>query len=99
MEKTEDKQLSWKMTFLAFAFIIAIPFIFPLGMFAYERYRVNLRWAEIVAEHEVTSLSSFNQLCSTILAAATEQQWDDIVVQWSELCVSRNKEYFEKYGR
>jgi hypothetical protein len=90
MTETVDKTLTWKATILGAAFVLAIPSIFPLGMFAWERYKHEMRWLELRMETKRSTAESLNQLCNTIMLTAIEQDWQHIAEDWSELCKEAN---------
>lgn len=90
MTETTDKTLTWKATLLGVAFILAVPSIFPLGMFAWERYKHEMRWLELRMQTKRDTAESRNQLCKTIMQISSEQNWRDIAEEWSKLCLEAN---------
>lgn len=92
-----DATLTWKATLILVALVLSLPAIFPLAMFAWERYQFKIQWQIYYQQNAAADFKTFNDLCTTYTELATEQKWYGTARQWSELCRDHVERHFAEF--
>lgn len=98
MTEQVSKYPAWVSGVLVAACIVAIPAIFPVGMFFYKEYTMDIRYQTMFMEIDKSDWASLNRLCESFSKIAIEQKWDDVAKKWSDLCLNNNKDFLDKYA-
>lgn len=101
METSTEKSgdIGWRAFFAALALAVAVPLTLSMSIYGYSYYKQTLRYSELFAQMDIDQFESFNNLCDTFTRLSLREGWEDASKQWSELCLVRNKEFFQKYAR